>query len=97
MDNTNEFEDYASARGLSLLIPPSPAEYSDRVTFEAWKAWQASREALAAENADLVAALERLFSSYKMLADSGDAGFWSLESLPEGMQAMEALAKRRGE
>ena len=52
MDNTNEFEDYASARGLSLLIPPSPAEYSDRVTFEAWKAWQASREALVVDLPD---------------------------------------------
>jgi len=52
MDNTNEFEDYALARGLSLLIPPSPAEYSDRVTLEAWKAWQASREALVVELPD---------------------------------------------
>jgi hypothetical protein len=52
---------------------------------------------LIAASPDLYAALERLFASYKDLADSGDAGFWSLEDLDEGKQALAALARARGE
>lgn len=44
---------------------------------------------------DLVEALEALFNSYKELADSGDAGFWSLEDQPVGKQALAALAKAK--
>ena len=40
----------------------------------------------------LVAALEILFRSYKRLADSGDAGNWSLEDTDEGKGALAALA-----
>lgn len=46
---------------------------------------------------DLLAALEALFASYKRLADSGDAGNWSLEDYDEGKQALAAIAKAKGE
>lgn len=46
---------------------------------------------------ELLEALEALFSSYKELADCGDAGNWYLEDLPVGKQAMAAIAKARGE
>ncbi len=36
-------------------------------------------------------ALNNLFDDYKQLADSGDAGHWSLEDIPEGKEAIEAL------
>ncbi|EPS5313719.1 hypothetical protein ACVFA2_002320 [Escherichia coli] len=45
---------------------------------------------------DLLAALQVLFSSYKELADSGDAGFFRLEDYPEGQQALAAIAKALG-
>jgi len=48
-------------------------------------------------NADLLEALEELFASYKSLADSGDAGNWSLEEQPEGKKALAAIAKAKGE
>ena len=51
---------------------------------------------LAASGA-LYDALEVLFRSYKQLADSGDAGNWSLEDLDEGKQALAALSLARGE
>lgn len=41
---------------------------------------------------ELLAALQALFNSYKNLADSGDAGYWSIEDQPEGKQALAALA-----
>lgn len=44
------------------------------------------------ERAQLVTALRDLFDSYKSLADSGDAGNWSLEDLDEGKAAIAALA-----
>lgn len=46
---------------------------------------------------DLLDALEELFSSYKQLADSGDAGNWSVEELPEGIKALAAIASAKGE
>lgn len=48
-------------------------------------------------NAELVEALQALFDDYKRLADSGDAGNWSLEDLPVGQQALAALAKAQGD
>lgn len=45
----------------------------------------------------LADALEALFQSYKALADSGDAGNWSVEDLDEGKKAIAALAVYRGE
>jgi len=48
-------------------------------------------------NAQLLAALKDLFSDYKKLADSGDAGFWSLEDFPVGKQAMAAIAAAEAE
>jgi len=42
-------------------------------------------------------ALAALFANYKELADSGDAGFWSIEDQPVGKQALAALALARGE
>lgn len=45
---------------------------------------------------ELYEALKALFASYKALADSGDAGFWSLEDQPEGKQALAALSRARG-
>lgn len=44
---------------------------------------------------DVVAALQALFDDYKELADSGDAGFWSLEDTPVGKQALAALENAR--
>jgi hypothetical protein len=35
--------------------------------------------------------LESLYSSYKSLADSGDAGNWKLEDTPEGIASQTAL------
>ncbi len=35
--------------------------------------------------------LESLYSSYKSLADSGDAGNWKLEDTPEGIASRAAL------
>jgi hypothetical protein len=46
---------------------------------------------------ELYEALSELFRSYKQLADSGDAGNWSLEDQDQGKQALAALAKARGE
>lgn len=46
---------------------------------------------------DLLAALKALFAAYKQLADSGDAGFWSLEETDVGRQAMAAIAKATGD
>lgn len=46
---------------------------------------------------DLYEALDALFKDYKQLADSGDAGNWSLEELEVGKKALAALAKARGE
>lgn len=40
----------------------------------------------------LVRALRALYGSYKQLADSGDAGNWSIEDTDEGKQALAALA-----
>lgn len=51
--------------------------------------------ALIEENDRLYDALRALFDSYKGLADSGDAGFWSLEDQPEGRQAIAALYLRK--
>ena len=48
-------------------------------------------------NAELVEALQALFDDYKRLADSGDAGNWSLEDLPVGQQAIAALRKAQGD
>lgn len=45
----------------------------------------------------LADALDALFQSYKALADSGDAGNWSVEDLDEGKKAKAALAAYRGE
>ena len=81
--------------------PLGPCKYMTEDPFGNWvdladyDQLNADLDALRAERDKLVAALDRIFSSYKMLADSGDAGNWSLEALPEGMQAMEALAKYR--
>lgn len=46
-------------------------------------------------DSDVVAALQALFDDYKELADSGDAGFWSLEDTPVGKQALAALENAR--
>lgn len=45
---------------------------------------------------DLLNALQALFDSYKALADSGDAGFGSLEDTEVGKQAIAAIAKATG-
>lgn len=45
---------------------------------------------------EMYEALKALFESYKELADSGDAGFWSLEDTLEGKQALAALSKAEG-
>ncbi|MGB3846025.1 MAG: hypothetical protein WA940_09165 [Sphingopyxis sp.] len=42
---------------------------------------------------ELVAGLRALFADYKLLADSGDAGFWSLEDLPIGIETLALLSK----
>lgn len=46
-------------------------------------------------DSDVVVALQALYDSYKELADSGDAGFWSLEDTPVGKQALAALENAR--
>jgi hypothetical protein len=46
---------------------------------------------------DLLEALKELFADYKTLADSGDAGNWSLEGKAVGMLALAAIAKAEGE
>ena len=61
-----------------------------------WAKLQANARLIAAAP-DLLAALEALFSDYKSLADSGDAGFWSLEDTVEGQQALAAIAKATGQ
>lgn len=42
---------------------------------------------------ELHGALEALFASYKMHADSGDGGNWRVEDMDEGKRAMRALAE----
>lgn len=44
----------------------------------------------------VVDALEVLYDDYKALADSGDAGCWSLEDMDCGKQALAALALAKG-
>jgi hypothetical protein len=61
-----------------------------------WAKLQADARLIAAAP-DLLAALQVLFSDYKFLADSGDAGFWSLEDTDEGQQALAAIAKATGQ
>lgn len=51
------------------------------------------RDAAIASEQRLRAALERLYRSYKALADSGDCGFWKLEDTDEGKQAVAVLAE----
>jgi hypothetical protein len=45
---------------------------------------------------DLLEALQELFADYKSLADSGDAGFWSLEDQDVGKKAIAAINKATG-
>ncbi len=45
----------------------------------------------------LVAALEALAATYADLANSGDAGFWDPENVPEMIAARAALKLGRGE
>lgn len=45
---------------------------------------------------DLLSALKALFADYKRLADSGDAGNWSLEEEEVGKQALAAIEKAEG-
>lgn len=58
--------------------------------------WNGPDGRLIAAAPELLAALEALFDDYKRLADSGDAGFWSLEEIEVGKQAMAAIAKATG-
>lgn len=59
--------------------------------------WKASEDAnLMSASIDLLLALRALFDDYKQLADSGDAGFWKLEDLDVGKQALAAIAKAEG-
>jgi hypothetical protein len=46
---------------------------------------------------ELLDALRELFADYKRLADSGDAGNWSLEDTTIGQQALAAIAKAEGQ
>lgn len=52
---------------------------------------QEANARLIAAAPDLLEALVALFNDYK------DAGFWNLENVPEGKQALAAIAKARGE
>jgi hypothetical protein len=52
----------------------------------------AHKEKAAVPRDQVIAALQGLFDSYKRLADSGDAGNWSLEETDEGKAALAALA-----
>ncbi len=45
---------------------------------------------------DLLAALGQAVDAYCSLANSGDAGFWDPEALPEVRQARAAIAKAEG-
>lgn len=57
----------------------------------------AAEARLIAAAPDLLEALVELFTDYKLLADSGDAGNWSLEDLDAGKKAIAAIAKATGE
>lgn len=46
---------------------------------------------------ELLKALQELFADYKQLADSGDAGNWSLEDTDAGKKAMAAIVKALGQ
>lgn len=48
------------------------------------------------ERSELLEALQCLFEDYKQLADSGDAGNWSLEDIPAGKKAINAINKAIG-
>jgi len=52
--------------------------------------------ALIAAAPELLEALKALFADYKTLADSGDAGFWSLENRSVGKQVLALIAKATG-
>lgn len=51
---------------------------------------------LIASSPELLDALQELFADYKQLADSGDAGNWSLEDTDAGKKAMAAISKAMG-
>lgn len=68
-------------------------EHARRLQAGYTKADKAKRDAAPA----LFDALDALFASYKDLADSGDAGFWSLEDTEVGKLAIAALALARGQ
>lgn len=46
---------------------------------------------------ELLEALQALFADYKALADSGDAGFWSLEKTEVGKRTMQILEAMKGQ
>ena len=52
---------------------------------------------LIASAPDLLETLKALYDAYKQLADSGDAGYWSLEGTDIGKQTLAAIAKATGE
>lgn len=54
------------------------------------------RVELQSQRDQLLEALECLFASYKQLADSGDAGNWSLEDAEEGKKALAAISAVKG-
>lgn len=82
---------------------PTPQGQAQRIqTIDQVLSYCGAEEAAAnahqiAASGALYDALEALFANYKQLADSGDAGNWSLEEQAVGKQALAALALARGE
>lgn len=74
---------------IALVYGPGPGTGPDAYNGE-------ENALLIAAAPDLLAALKALFADYKALADSGDAGNWSLEEQDEGKQALAAIAKAEG-
>lgn len=74
----------------------SDANGEEVTTLPAERAEHDFNAMLIAAAPELLEALQVLFNSYKALADSGDAGFWSLEDYPEGQKALAAIAKALG-
>lgn len=85
-----EFVLYRASDQTTVALIDDSEAYYDFDTYEA-------NARLIAAAPELYEALQTLFESYKRLADSGDAGFWSLEDMDEGKQALAALAKARGD